>query len=139
MISGRIGQPSNLDSCVNELARTVERLLDVSKIPQQMAETTTQQTELEHKLSIFQEKGVADKLKKQSGYATDATKLETIKNRIDTILRDMRNTFSKNSVVANALDGYSSDFNKDIFEDVATVLSLIDGQLTQIGSCIVEI
>ena len=64
LISGRIGQPSNLDSCVNELARTVERLLDVSKIPQQMAETTTQQTELEHKLSIFQEKGVADKLKK---------------------------------------------------------------------------
>ena len=139
LISGRIGQPSNLDSCVNELARTVERLLDVSKIPQQMAETTTQQTELEHKLSIFQEKGVADKLKKQSGYATDATKLETIKNRIDTILRDMRNAFSKNSVVANALDGYSSDFNKDIFEDVATVLSLIDGQLTQIGSCIAEI
>ena len=139
LISGRIGQPSNLDSCVNELVRTVERLLDVSKIPQQMAETTTQQTELEHKLSIFQEKGVADKLKKQSGYATDATKLETIKNRIDTILRDMRNAFSKNSVLANALDGYSSDFNKDIFEDVATVLSLIDGQLTQIGSCIAEI
>lgn len=79
LISGRIGQPSNLDSCVNELARTVECLLDVSKIPQQMAETTTQQTELEHKLSIFQEKGVADKLKKQSGYATDTTKLETIK------------------------------------------------------------
>lgn len=139
LISGRIGQPSNLDSCVNELARTVERLLDVSKIPQQMAETKTQQTELEHKLSIFQEKGVADKLKKQSGYATDTTKLETIKNRIDTILRDMRNAFSKNSVVANALDGYSSDFNKDIFEDFATVLSLIDGQLTQIGSCIAEI
>lgn len=139
LISGRIGQPSNLDSCVNELARTVERLLDVSKIPQQMAETTTQQTELEHKLSIFQEKGVADKLKKQSGYATDTTKLETIKNRIDTILRDMRNAFSKNSVVANALDGYRSDFNKDIVEDVATVLSLIDGQLTQIGSCIAEI
>ena len=38
LISGRIGQPSNLDSCVNELIRTVERLLDVSKIPQQMAE-----------------------------------------------------------------------------------------------------
>lgn len=139
LISGRIGKPSNLDSCVNELVKTVERLLDVSKIPQQMAETTTQQTELEHKLAIFQEKGVADKLKKQSGYATDTAKLEAIKNRIDTILRDMRNAFSKNSVVSDTLDGYSSDFNKDIFEDVATVLSLIDGQLTQIGSCIVEI
>lgn len=139
LISGRIGQPSNLDSCVNELVRTVERLLDVSKIPQQMTEVTTLQTELEHKLSIFEEKGVADKLKKQSGYATDTTKLDAVKNRIDAILRDIRNAFSKNTVASNALDGYSSDFNKDIFDDVSTVLSLIDAQLTQIGSCIAEI
>lgn len=139
LISGRIGQPSNLDSCVNELVRTVEHLLDVSKIPQQMTEVTTQQTELEHKLSIFEEKGAADKLKKQSGYAADTTKLDAVKNRIDTILRDIRNAFSKNSVASNTLDGYSSDFNKDIFEDVSTVLSQIDVQLTQIGACIAEI
>lgn len=139
LISGRIGQPSNLDSCVNELIRTVERLLDVSKIPQQMTEVTTLQTELEHKLSIYEEKGVADKLKKQSGYATDTTKLDAVKMRIDAILRDIRNAFSKNSVASNALDGYCSDFNKDIFEDVSAVLSLIDVQLTQIGSCIAEI
>lgn len=139
LISGRIGQPSNLDNCVNELIKTVERLLDVSKIPQQMTEVTTQQTELEHKLSIFEEKGVADKLKKQSGYATDTAKLDAVKNRIDTILRDIRTAFSKNSVVSSALDGYSSEFNTDIFEDVSAVLSLIDVQLTQIGSCIAEI
>ena len=139
LISGRIGHPSTLDSCVNELTRTVDRLLDVSKIPQQMTEFTTQQTELEHKLSIFEEKGVADKLKKQSGYATDTTKLDAVKNRIDVILRDIRNAFSKNSVTVNALDGYSSDFNEDIFEDVSAVLSQIDSQLTKIGSCIVEI
>lgn len=139
LISGRIGKPSNLDSCVNELVRTVERLLDVSKIPQQMTEVTTLQTELEHKLSIFEEKGVAEKLKKQSGYATDTTKLDAVKNRIDAILRDIRNAFSKNAVASNALDGYSSDFNKDILDDVSAVLSLIDAQFTQIGSCIAEI
>lgn len=139
LISGRIGQPSNLDNCVNELIKTVERLLDVSKIPQQMTEVTTQQTELEHKLSIFEEKGVADKLKKQSGYATDTAKLDAVKNRIDTVLRDIRTAFSKNSVVSSALDGYTSDFNKDIFGDVSIVLSSIDAQLAQIGSCIVEI
>lgn len=41
---------------MSELVGNVERLLDVSKIPQQMVETTIQQTELEHKLSIFEEK-----------------------------------------------------------------------------------
>lgn len=139
LISGRIGQPSNLDSLVSELVGTVERLLDVSKIPQQMVEATTQQTELEHKLSIFEEKGVADKLKKQRGYTTDTTKLDTVKKRIDSILCDIRNAFSKNSIPSSTLDGYSSEFNTDIFEDVSTVLSLIDVQLTQIGSCIAEI
>lgn len=139
LISGRIGHPSNLDSCVNELVRAVERLLDVSRIPQQITEVTTQQIELEHKLSIFEEKGVADKLKKQSGYTTDTTKLDAVKIRIDTILRDIQNAYSKNSVASNALEGYSSNFNKDIFEDVSTVLSQIDVQLTKIGSCIVEI
>lgn len=139
LISGRISKPSNLDSCVNELIRTVERLLDVNKVPQQMAEVTTQQTELEHKLSIFEEKGVAEKLKKQRGYATDTTKLDAIKNRIDAVLCDMRNAFSKNSAVSNALDGYDSDVNKDIFEEVSAVLSQIDIQLTQIGGCIADI
>ena len=62
----------------------------------------------------------------------------SVKNRIDTILRDIRTAFSKNSVVSSALDGYSSDFNKDIFGDVSIVLSSIDAQLAQIGSCIVE-
>ena len=139
LISGRISQPSNLDNCVNELIRTVEHLLDVSRIPQQMTEATTQQNELEHKLSIFEEKGVADKLKKQSGYATDTAKLDAVKNKTDTILRDIRNAFLKNSAASDALSGYSSIFNKDIFEDVSAVLSLIDAQLTQIASCIAEI
>lgn len=62
-----------------------------------------------------------------------------VKNRIDAILRDIRNAFSKTLSASNALDGYCSDFNKDILDDVFVVLSLIDAQLTQIGSCIAEI
>ena len=139
LISGRIGKSSDLENTVNELTKTVECLLDVSRIPQQMTEVSTQQTELEHKLSIFQEKGVADKLKKQSGYATDSTKLQTVKAKIDVILSDISNAFSKNPVVSNVLDGYTSDYNNDIFEDVSLALSQIDVQLTQIGSCIDEV
>ena len=96
-------------------------------------------SELEHKLSIFKEKGVADKLKKQSGYATDTTKLNAVKDKIDAILCDISNVFLKNSVASSALDGYSSGFNQDIFEDVSAILSQIDVQLEQIGACIAEI
>lgn len=139
LISGRISKPSNLDNSVNELIRTVGCLLDVQKIPLQVEETKTRQTELEHKLSIFEEKGVADKLKKQSGYVTDSAKLQTVKSRIGDLLRDIRRTFSKKSITTSVLGEYISEFNKDIFENINKLLLQIDIQLEQIGSCIDEI
>ena len=139
LISGRISKPSNLDNSVNELIRSVGCLLDVRKIPLQVTETKTKQTELEHKLSIFKEKGVADKLKKQSGYTTDSTKLETVKSRIGELLDDIQRTFSKSSITKSVLGEYISEFNTDIFEDVTKVLLQIDLQLKQIGSCIDQI
>lgn len=139
LISGKNGQHPDVNSYVSELVVTTERLLDVSKIPQQIADVSTQKIELEHKLSIFTERGVDEKLKKQSGFATDITKLETVKKRIDTILLDFRNVFSKNSVVSNALEEYNSEFNTDIFEEIIANLKLIDLQLNQIGSSLCEL
>ncbi len=139
LISCRISYPSDLDNCVNEMVDIVKRLLDLSKIPQQMIDVETQQTELKHKLSIFEEKGVAGKLKKQRGYAVDTTKLETIKNKIDIILNELKNVVLNNSTVSNALDGYNSEFNNEIFNEVFTALSLIDSQILQISLSVSEI
>lgn len=139
LISGKIGQLSNINDYVEELTTAVEQLLDVNKIPSQMVEVTTQKTELEHKLSIFQEKGVADKLKKQSGYTTDTAKIESAKNKIDLILREIRTAYSKNSIVSNVLEGYNSDFNKDLFEEIFNQLKQIDIRLLKIGSYLSEI
>lgn len=139
LISGKIGQLSNINDYVEELTTAVEQLLDVNKIPSQMVEVTTQKTELEHKLSIFQEKGVADKLKKQSGYTTDTAKIESAKNKIDLILREIRTAYNKNSIVSNVLEGYNSDFNKDLFEEIFNQLKQIDIRLLKIGSYLSEI
>ena len=43
LICGRVGQSPDLDCCVKELIATVENLLDVNRIPQQMTEISIQQ------------------------------------------------------------------------------------------------
>ena len=74
-----------------------------------------QQTEIEHKLSIYKEKGVAEKLKKQAAYVSDSAKLETIKNKIDKLYKDFFAVYEKNSSISNLLKDYISEYNKDLF------------------------
>lgn len=136
LVRGKVGQTATADDCINELITAVEQLLDVSKIPGQIADTTTAKTEIEHKMLIYQEKGVAEKLKKQSGYATDKAKLNSIKGRIDTLLQSMHSVFEKNTSVSGVLQGYISVYNKDLMDEVHTLLSSIDEQLAVFGASI---
>lgn len=137
-MSGRTGQTAVVDQYVGELAKAIEQLLDVNKIPGQIADITTQKTEIEHKMSIYQEKGVAEKLKKQSGYTTDIAKLNSVKTKIDTLIQTIRNMYEKNSNVSGILQDYDSEYNKDIIIEVKVLLSSIDKQLEQIGQIIQE-
>lgn len=63
LVSGKIGQQASVDKSVDELCEAVSQLLDVSKIPGQIEEAKTAESEISHKISIFEEKGVAEKLK----------------------------------------------------------------------------
>ena len=52
---------------MKELTTSVSQLLDANKIPEQIEECKIKESEVEHKMSIYKEKGVAEKLKKQTG------------------------------------------------------------------------
>lgn len=135
LFDGRINEPSDLEHIVNDLTESVEQLLALRKIPERINEIERSCAELEHKRSIYEEKGVADKLKKQSQYTKDATKLGIINEKIDIVLSEFQCVCAKNHSVSNILDGYSSKFNPNIFEKVSEILSQIDCQLSQIASC----
>ena len=136
LVSGRISQNQIVEECVGKLVAAVEQLLDASKVPGQIAEVTIKKTEIEHKMSIYQEKGVAEKLKKQSGYTTDRAKLESIKSKIDTVHQALRVVYEKNPPVAVALEGFASEYNIDLLEETKNLLASIDKQLLQIGQAI---
>ena len=136
IISGKVKIETAIESAIDTLITTTGKILDVGKIPGQISDTITQKTEIEHKMSIYQEKGVAEKLKKQSGYTTDKAKLDSVKSRMDSALQTIRTAYEKNSSLSGLLQGYDSECNKDLFIETQTLIDFVDEQLKSIKSSI---
>ena len=139
LVSGRIGQQASVDTYVDELVTAVSQLLDVSKIPGQIEDVRVQQSETDHKISIFKEKGVAEKLKKQAAYTADQTKLDSAKNKISIVLKAIKKAYDNNSTVSGILSEHKSEYNKELVEKGKKILGDIDGKLSLIGKTINEI
>ena len=90
-------------------------------------------------MSIFKEKGVDAKLKKQTGYTKDREKLIAIQTKISSVLRSLHNAYKSAPMLAEELQGFESEYNKDIFAEATNVLTSIDHQLQQIGNTIQKI
>lgn len=136
LVSGKVGQAGDVNTFVEQIIAAVSQLLEAGRIPEQVEETTTKKSEVEHKMSIYSEKGVAAKLKKQTGYTADNTKLETIRNRVDGVLQSYQRVFKTNPNVLPSLQGYVSEYNKDIFDQVTLLLGQVDAQLSGMGASI---
>ena len=139
LVSGKIGQQASVDKSVDELCEAVSQLLDVSKIPGQIEEAKTAQSEISHKISIFEEKGVAEKLKKQAVYTTDKTKLDSAKKKIEAVRKAIKKVYDVNKEVSSALSDHTSEYNAKLVAEGQTILGLIDHQLGLIGNAIQQI
>lgn len=136
LVSGKIGQYATVDSCVDDLCEAVTQLLDVNKIPRQIEEASIQKSEIEHKMSIFEEKGVAEKLEKQAAYTTDQTKLDSAKTKVDFIIEAIKRTYNNHNEASSALSEHESSYNTELIAEAKKVLALIDQQLEAIGNAI---
>jgi hypothetical protein len=137
--SGRIGKPSNIDDCVRKLCETTAQLLDVNKLPEQINEEKARKSEIEHKQVIFNEKGVAEKLEKQTSYNLDLAKLESAKDRISEARTSVLNAYEDNKEVSSALVEHKSKYNTAIISQAQKILDSIDEQLNTIGDAIEKI
>lgn len=139
LVSGKVCQDTMLDVYIENLITAVDQLLDASKLPEQIEETKIKKTELEHKMSIYKEKGVAEKLKKQSGYTTDKTKLDAIVAKVNDSYQTITNIYEKHKTVSDIMQGVTSEYNKDLFSETKQALDEIEKQLIIIGNALQEI
>ena len=114
-------------------------MLDVNIIPEQIQEVSTKKSEIEHKIAIFKEKGIAEKLHKQTSYNTDKTKLVSAKNKIDNVRKAIEKAYEANKEVSSTLEDHASEYNPVLISDSRKILELVDNQLNIIGNAIRQI
>lgn len=139
LVGGKIEKSAEITVSVNELVTAISQLLNVSKIPEQIEECKIKKSEVEHKMSIYKEKGIAEKLEKQTGYTTDKTKLDSVKGKIDLVVLELKKAYDQNKDVALSLQGVESTYNSDIIGKAIGILNVIDIEIKKIGDAITQI
>lgn len=122
----------NIEDAVAVLIKNIELLLKLETIPSQIEDCKEKIAETNHKITIYQERGIAEKLQKQTDVETDREKLLTVKNGINRQLAVFTENCKKALANLDQLSNYTSKYNQDIINQAATVLSEIDTSLNQI-------
>ena len=139
LVSGRIDHIAAIETIANELSNTVTQLLDVSTIPSQIEEYKTKQIETEHKMSIYKERGISEKLQKQTSFSEDSSKLTLIKENIDVYLSTLKEAYGTGQNFTVNLSAFESKYNADIIKQATDTLIEIDKNILSISEIISKI
>lgn len=139
LTSGKVDHCSNLDKLSEQLDSLVSQILKSERIPDEIAENNAKLSDLEHKMKIYSEKGVSEKLKKQTGYVSDKQKLDSIILKINKLTDNLSDIKNSTDQTVTYIDDFQSQYNSDIFGDVKTLLSSIDLSISHILGNIEEI
>ena len=129
LIGNRIkSQLESIDDCVLQLVNSVREFFQLSSIPSRIEELQTRKKDLE--------KGVAEKLKKQTSYNNDFNKIEYLINKIDDTYSNIKEVHAEIDENQFILSDYKSEFNDKLFVSVDNVLKNV---LTSINNISAEI
>lgn len=102
-------------SGVNALIVTyLKKYIEVSDIPNKIEELNSINAEIQHKLQIFKENGIDEKLKKQTTCNDDLVKLSSVLNRLQSIRDKLIRNCKIEDIDELKLDNYVTEYNQDI-------------------------
>ena len=116
------GTTETVAQIADELCEGIKKLLDISDIPERIAEITDKNIEIEHKLKIYKERGIDSKLRKQTACNDDLTKIESVYQKTKKIIDTLENSYSDADIQSISLADYQSEFNQDIFHEAKVPL-----------------
>ncbi|NLB09498.1 MAG: AAA family ATPase, partial [Clostridiaceae bacterium] len=123
----------NLDKQNALIKESIRKLVLVKAVPGALKDLEEKKRELEHKLKIFNEKGVSDKLKKQSAYTADEVKLQRVINEIKQIAERLNDFLLQYDTSSVSLAEYHSAYNEELFEKTTARLELFATHMQEIA------
>lgn len=118
-------QLGSVDKHVLKLDDSIRNLLQLSLIPERIEELNITKQDLEHKLKIFQEKGIAEKLEKQTSYNKDYNKIDYLVKQVNEAYLKIKEAHGGIDRDLFILSDYNSKFNGDLFVSIKDVLQNI--------------
>jgi predicted ATPase len=116
-VAGKVpDKKSDLTGKVQKITENIKLLLNLEGIPDKVNRLEEENRELEYKLKIFEEKGLAEKLTKQTEFGKDSVKLDSIVEAGEQLADSFEEFLSEEcSVEEFDLSGYKSKYNKELF------------------------
>jgi len=136
MVSSISGDTTTFNDCFLQLKASVEHLLNAHNIPEEIENKTIKKSELEHKMAVYKEKGVAQKLEKQTAYTTDKTKLTSIREQLNSLLNSIHSYHDAKPSLLNIVGELESEYNNDLVNKVNLLINSLDKQWDLIGKTI---
>lgn len=116
----------------DEMVDALRNILGVKSIPEELGDLEVKISNLNHSIGIFEERGVAEKLAKQTAFDLDRQKINSIGNDIEKSLNTIRSCIDDIEINSNMFDGYESKFNLNEIERAKTLLNTIIDNIDKI-------
>ncbi len=120
-------QTKKIDDYNNQLNEHIRQLISFEKIPSQIEDLKSKNEDLKHKLQIYAEKGIAEKLKKQTSCNADLNSLKNIVIIIEQIISELSALNITSQISKISLAEYDSEYNTEIYSEANKITnSIID-------------
>jgi ABC-type cobalamin/Fe3+-siderophores transport system ATPase subunit len=107
---------SKIDAQKQQIKKIINDLQALQNLSEVKKDTEIAKSNAEHKLKIFEEKGIAEKLKMQTVFNADISNVDNYKKDIDAYIQELKAVI--NNYKDLTLKTFSSDINADFFEEV---------------------
>ena len=123
LVGGKIKDDLELkEENLNSLENSIKEFLQLETIPEKVKELKTTQQDLEHRLKVFEEKGIAEKLKKQTSYSKDASTINTLLDNVKATYEKLSATYKEIDKTEFGISDYKSEYNTELFQKIELIL-----------------
>lgn len=121
------------------LSNNLRRLVALALVPAKINELERMDRELQHKLAIFVEKGIAERLDKQTLCTKDAVKISVVNKNLHLILDAYKNFVISCDTIVPILSGYESKYNEHYFTRTKEIIDNINKHISHISSIVIAL
>lgn len=130
LVGERIQSVSDQFRDVNiRISEAIQEYLEVLSAPDQRLEQENILADVTHQMTIYQDNGVDEKLKKQTTCQSDQKKLTETVTAAKTVLNTLKKQTAALESKRPTLDEYTSEYNQDLLDEATAVLK-------KMGACI---